>query len=146
MKRYVTEKGSGALNARFERGGPIYTSLLSFGEIHAVLARAHRMKKLSADDLAGIRAAFLNDWRLGLSAVEVNVHTMAELPRLVENYPLRASDAIHLSAAFWLMDTLQLRGRRPVRKDEFEFGAADLRLAQAATKCGLPVFNPEQFN
>ena len=71
---------------------------------------------------------------------------MSELPRLVENYPLRASDAIHLSAAFWLMDTLRLRGRRPLRRHEFEFGVADLRLADTAAKCGLPVFNPEQFN
>ena len=39
MKRYVIEKGSGALSARFERGENIYTSLLSFGEIHAALAR-----------------------------------------------------------------------------------------------------------
>jgi predicted nucleic acid-binding protein len=145
MKRYVTEKGSGALNARFERGEDIFTSLLSFGEIHTAIARAHRMKKLTTEELTRVREEFLNDWLFGLSAIEVNVNTMSALPGLVESYPLRAADAVHLSAAFWLRDTLRLRGHRPLPKDEMEFGVADKRLAEAAAKCGLSVFNPEQF-
>jgi predicted nucleic acid-binding protein len=146
MKRYVIEKGSGPLSARFERGENIYTSLLSFGEIHTALARAFRMERLTAEDLTRSREAFLNDWLFGMSAIEVNIHTMTALPGLVENYLLKAADAIHLSAAIWLRDRFRLRGHRPVHKDEVEFGVADTRLSQAATKCGLLVFNPELFD
>jgi uncharacterized protein len=146
MKRYVAEKGSAGLNARFERSETIYTSLLSFGEIHSVLARAYRTRSLTAEDLSKIREEFLNDWLFGLSKIEVNIHTMSALPELVEKYPLKAADAIHLSAAFWLRDTLRLRGLRPLAKHELEFGAADKQLGEAAAKCGLLVFDPEQFD
>ncbi len=146
MKRYVIEKGSDALSARFERGENIYTSLLSFGEIHAALARAFRMKRLTAEDLIRSREAFLNDWLFGISAVEVNVQTMTALPALVENYLLKAADAIHLSAAIWLRDRFRLLGHQQVPKDEVEFGVADTHLCKAAAKCGLPVFNPELFD
>jgi uncharacterized protein len=145
MKRYITEKGSGALNVRFERGEIIYTSLLSFGEIHTAIVRAYRMRRLAATDLSRIRETFLNDWCIGLTPIEVNVHTMKALPGLVENYPLRAADAIHLSAACWLRDTLRLREHRPLLEHEVEFGVADVRLGEAAAKCGLLVFNPEEF-
>jgi predicted nucleic acid-binding protein len=146
MKRYVAEKGSGALNARFERGEHIYTSVLSFGEIHAALAQAYRLKRLTAEGLRLSRDAFLNDWLIGLSAIEVNVQTMTALPGLVENYLLRAADAIHLSAMIWLRDTLHLEGHRPAHQDELEFGVADLRLGEAASKCGFRLFNPESFD
>jgi predicted nucleic acid-binding protein len=143
VKRYITERGSGALNARFERGEIIYTSLLSFGEIHTAIARAYRMRRLAAEDLTRIREAFLSDWLVGLSPIEVNVETMTALPGLVENYPLKAADAIHLSAAFWLWNSFRLRTHRPIPEHEVEFGVADQRLGQIALKCGLQVFNPE---
>jgi len=146
MKRYVVEKGSSALNARFERGDNIYTSLLSFGEVQTALARAFKVDRLTRQDLIGSREAFLNDWLFGMSSIEVNIHTMTALPELVENYPLKSADAIHLSAAIWLRDRLRLRGHRLVPKDEVEFGVADRRLGQAAEKCGLLVFNPELFD
>lgn len=144
IKRYFTEKGSPVLNARFERGGKIYTSLLTFGEVHAAMSRAHRMKKLSAVDLNKIREEFQSDWEIGLSPVEVNVQTMKALPKLVEEHPLKAGDAIHLSTAFWLNDTLRARGHSGRLEHSVEFGVADARLAEVAADCGLQVFNPER--
>lgn len=145
VKRYITEKGSGALNARFERGEIMYTSALSFGEIHTAFARAYRMKKLTIDGLNRMRETFSNDWSIGLSPIELNPQTMTALPGLVERYPLKAGDAIHLSAACWLRDTLRIRARRSEPDLEVEFGVADVRLGEAAAKCGLLVFNPEEF-
>jgi uncharacterized protein len=144
VKRYVAEKGSAALNARFDRDENIYTSVLSFGEIHAALAHAHRSKRLTTEDFTRSRDTFLNDWLLGLSAIEVNVQTMTALPALVESYLLRAADAIHLSAAIWLRDTLRSQGHRPAQ-DDIEFGVADVRLGEAASKCGFRLFNPEEY-
>ena len=98
------------------------------------------------EDLTRSREAFLNDWVFGMSAIEVNVHTMTALPALMENYPLKAADAIHLSAAIWLRDRFRLLGHQPVPKGEVEFGVADTHLSKAAAKCGLLVFNPELFD
>lgn len=145
MKRYVAEKGTAAVNARFESGGNIYTSMLSFAEVHTALTRAFRMKRLTLEDLARSREAFMNDWLVGLSAIEVNMQTMTALPILVETYLLRAADAIQLSATIWLRDSLRLQ-RRGSAQDELEFGVADVRLGQAAASCGFAVFNPEELD
>jgi hypothetical protein len=143
MKRYFAEKGTRALNARFERSEMIYTSVLSFGEVHSALARIYRMKEMSAAELARLRDAFESDWLIGLSALEVNLHAMASLPKLVERYPLRAGDAIHLSTAFWLKDTIRLRTRGALAGEPIEFGVVDRSLGLIAEKCGFQVFNPE---
>ena len=143
IKRYFKEKGSRALNARFERGEMIYTSVLSFGEVHAALARTYRMKEVNAEELIRLREAFESDWLVGLSALDVNLHAMIALPKLVEQYPLKAGDAIHLSTAFWLKDTIRLRTGGARAGESVEFGVADRSLGLIARKCGLQVFNPE---
>src|ERR1017187_525209 len=131
------------MNARFERGETIYTSLLTFGEVHAAISRAYRMEKLSAVELSRIRDVFRSDWQIGLSHVEVNVQTMTFLPKLVEQYPLRAGDAIHLSSVLWLKDTLLFRQHSDRAEGSVEFGVSDARLAEVAANCGIHVFNPE---
>jgi predicted nucleic acid-binding protein len=143
IKRYFKEKGSRALNARFERGGEIYTSKLSFAEVHGAIARAFRMKEVSFSELASLREAFEGDWLSGLSPLDVSLPIMIALPKLVETYPLKASDAIHLSTAYWLRDTVRLRAGGTFEEESVEFGVADARLGKIARKCGLQVFNPE---
>jgi predicted nucleic acid-binding protein len=143
IKRYFKEEGSRALNARFERGGEIYTSVLSFAEVQGALARAFRMKEVSFQEFVNLRKAFEGDWLVGLSPLEVSLYTMIALPKLVEQYPLKASDAVHLSTACWLRDTVKLRPGGVYAGESVEFGVADRRLGQIAAKCGLQVYNPE---
>ena len=143
MKRYFTEKGSRTLNARFERGEVMYTSVLSFGEVHSAFARVYRMKEMSSVELSRLREAFDSDWLVGLSALELNLQAMASLPKLVEQYSLKAGDAIHLSTAFWLKDMIRLRTRGYHAGEPIEFGVADRSLGLIAEKCGFQVFNPE---
>jgi predicted nucleic acid-binding protein len=143
VKRYSNEKGSGAVVARFESGEKIFTSMLSFSEVHSTLARKFRSMELSSLELAKLRENFLNDWLFSLSVLDLDSRTMSELPRLVEQYDLRAGDAIHLSSAFWLKDSIQLRRSRDQLEEFVEFGVADKRLVKIAQKCGLQVFNPE---
>jgi predicted nucleic acid-binding protein len=143
MKRYYEEKGSRAVSARFEAGEPIFTSVLSYGEVHAAMGRKFRSDEANVQGLQRRREAFTNDWLFGLSKVDLNVNTMSALPRLVEEYDLRAGDAIHLSAAFWLKDTVRLRQGSAPSDEIVEFGVADRRLSKIAALCGLRVFNPE---
>ncbi|HEV2521362.1 MAG TPA: type II toxin-antitoxin system VapC family toxin [Candidatus Acidoferrales bacterium] len=144
IKRYFKEKGSRALNARFERGGEIYTSKLSFAEVHGAIARAFRMKEVTFSEFASLREAFEGDWLAGLSPLDVSLPIMISLPKLVEAYPLKASDAIHLSTAHWLRDMVRLRSSGSFLEESLEFGVADQRLGLIARKCGLQVFNPEE--
>jgi hypothetical protein len=57
---------------------------------------------------------------------------MSAISRLVEQYGLKAGDAIHLSAAFWLRDAIRLGKFRGKAGEAVEFGAADKRLARIA--------------
>ena len=142
-KRYFQEKGTLAVSARFDGGERIYTSVLSYGEIHAAMGRKLRSNETDAEELERRRDAFTNDWVFALSKVELSVHTMSALPKLVEVYDLKAGDAIHLSAALWLRDTIRLRTKSTYAKEAFEFGVADRRLGWVAAQCGLQVFDPE---
>jgi predicted nucleic acid-binding protein len=145
MKRYSSERGSRALVARFERDHRIYTSRLSFAEIHSSIGRKFRSKELNFQDFKKVREEFMEDWLFSLSVLDLDSGTLSALPHLVEQFDLKAGDAIHLSAAFWLKDEITLRviGRpgEPV-----EFGVADRQLARIARQCGFCVFNPEDEN
>jgi hypothetical protein len=98
---------------------------------------------MSSKHLASLREAFESDWLIGLSPLEVNLHTMIALPKLVERYHLKASDAIHLSTACWLRDAVWLRPGGSHVGELVEFGVSDKRLAKIAQECELQVFNPE---
>jgi uncharacterized protein len=143
IKRYFREKGSDVMNARFDRGGQIYTSTLTYAEVQSAFGRAFRMKEITGARLGELREAFVQDWSFGLSALEVDTRTMIALPKLVEQYSLKASDAVHLSTAYWLRDSLRISSHRSAQADSVEFGVADKTLGQIAIQCGLRVFNPE---
>jgi predicted nucleic acid-binding protein len=143
VKRYVQEEGSKAVTSRFEQGETIYTSVLSFAEVHATIARKYRDRELSVNEKDKLVDEFLNDWLFSLSILELTTHTMSALPTLCEQYSLKASDAIHLSAAFWLKDTFRLHARGFERTGNIvEFGVSDRRLGEAALKCGFQIFIP----
>jgi predicted nucleic acid-binding protein len=114
VKRYFHERGSKAVVARFGREERIFTSKLSFAEIHSSLGRKFRTGELNSQDLARVREEFESDWLFSLSVLDLDVGTISAISQLVEQYDLKAGDAIHLSAAFWLRDTIRLgriRGR-----------------------------------
>jgi predicted nucleic acid-binding protein len=146
IKKYLGEKGSPAIRSRFESGERIFTSMLSYGEVHASIARKFRSKELDASELSKLREEFENDWFLSLSVLELDTRTMSALPQIVEKYSLRAGDAIHLAAAFWLEGSFEIGTTHSVPEVFVEFGVADRRLALIAHKCGLRVFNPEDEN
>jgi predicted nucleic acid-binding protein len=143
VKRYVLEEGSKAVTSRFERGETIYTSVLAFAEVHAAIGRKYRERKLSTKEKEKLVEEFLADWLFSLSILELTSATMLALPSLCEQYFLKASDAIHLSAAFWLKDAIRLRAKGFEDSGNFvEFGVSDRQLGEVALKCGFRVFNP----
>jgi predicted nucleic acid-binding protein len=143
VKRYSYERGSKAVVARFDREERIFTSRLSFAEVHSSLGRKFRAGELNSQDLTRIREEFESDWIFSLSLLDLDVGTMSAISQLVEQYDLKAGDAIHLSTAFWLRDTIRLGRFRSWPGELVEFGVADKQLARIARMCGLAVFDPE---
>ena len=142
-KRYFNETGSEVVAARFETGERIFTSLLSFAEVHSAIARKFRDKELNTQEFTTLRDAFQNDWLFSLSKLDLDINSLIALPRLVETYSLKAGDAIHLSTAVWLKDSLRVGVWSGKTGGTVEFGVADNRLAKVAQECGFQVFNPE---
>ena len=83
------------------------------------------------------------DFLFTLNVLEVDTNTMTALPGLVEQFPLKAADAVHLSAALWLRDMCRLVPDFAAGDTTIEFGVADQRLARVAAQYGCKVFNPE---
>jgi uncharacterized protein len=143
IKRYVQEEGSKAVASRFETGEKLYTSVLSYAEVYAAIGRKYRDQELNTDQKEKLVNDFLADWLFSLSILELTTATMSALPTLCEQYSLKASDAVHLSAAFWLKDAIRLRAKGFNDGGGIvEFGVSDRRLGEAALKCGFQVFNP----
>jgi predicted nucleic acid-binding protein len=144
VKRYVQEKGSNAVVSRFEREETIYTSVLSFAEVHAAIGRKYRDKQLNANEKKMLVDDFHADWLFSLTVLELTIHTMTALPTLCERYFLKASDAVQVSTAIWLNDSVRLRAKGfEGSRGMVEFGVADKRLSEIASRCGLQIFNPE---
>ena len=72
VKRYVQEAGSDAVIARFERGEIIYTSVLSFAEVHAAIrSQISGQTVESSAEKDKLVDAFLNDWLFSLNVLEL---------------------------------------------------------------------------
>lgn len=146
VKRYVQEDGSKAVASRFERGETIYTSVLSFAEVHAAISRKYREKELRASEKEKLVDEFQADWLFSLNILELTATTMSALPSLCEQYFLKASDAVHLSAASWLRDAIRVHAKGFEGSGNIvEFGVSDRQLGEAALKCGFQVFNPARI-
>ncbi len=142
-KLYWRELGSDAVLLRLRGKERVFTSALAYAEILAALGRKHQMGELTLRALEGARESFLHDWIFVLNVIEVDTKTMSALPDLVLRYPMKAGDAVHLSAALWLRDTCRLVPEVSAGDNRLEFCAADKALARIAAECGLAVFNPE---
>jgi predicted nucleic acid-binding protein len=153
VKCYFKERGTDVVIGRaIEPDQEVFTSIVTFAEVHSVMARKFREGQINSNEWGKAREAFEADWAVLLNIIGLDLQTMAELPKLMEQYSsgprgpfLQPLDAIHLSAAIWLSETAKFQ--IPRRSSEgLEFGVADRGLARIADKCGLRVFNPEEEN
>ena len=132
VKRYVREPGRNSLVQRLKTGGHLYSSAISYAEIHAALARKHREGELSRVEFLRARNDFEVDW-LEMQEVSVNHETLGPIVQLVEHVPLRGMDAIHLAAAIWLQRKF---------KEAPQIVSSDPRLLKAARRFRFDVYDP----
>lgn len=141
IKHYVQEKGTEEVRKNLEdeeeASRPVFTSVLTFAEIHAALARRAKDRSLSLEQFIRARTNFDSDWVRGVSAVDLGPAILSIIRNVVDQFALRGADMVHLASAIWLCDTAV------AMKSEFIFLSSDKLLAKAAVGCGLQVFNPE---
>lgn len=133
VKRYYQEPGSLLVRQRWAGSARVFTSRVSWAEVHAALARKRRDGGVSAAQFRVMADAFEREWP-AYDQLLVDSATLAEVRRLVRRHPLQGFDAIHLSAALWLQSQLD---------KALEFWVSDERLEAAAAQERLIVVNPE---
>jgi predicted nucleic acid-binding protein len=146
IKHYQNEVGSEALERKLrverENSRIVFTSVLTYAEIHAIIARRRREQLLTTKEAEELHDRFDADWAFELSPVELAGEVLASIRGIVGAHPLRGADVIHLASALWLRDTARL-GAGPSKSDrEVEFSSSDRQLCIAARKFRLEVFNP----
>ena len=139
VKRYVHERGSVWVRetTASPRGHLTHISLLTVAEIASALARRQREGSLSASERDCLFGAFLVDCARSYLLLRVEEDVIQHAVVLVNHHPLRTADAIQLSTALLLAQTL-----RDAHFDPVIVASADDRILQAALREGLQVENP----
>jgi uncharacterized protein len=132
VKRYYLEPGSRKVRESWAKFDRVFTSRVTYAEVHAALARKRRDGDISAVQFRSAASSFESEWS-AFDQILVDHATSIHIRRLVVQHSLRGFDAIHLSAALWLVEQI----------GHLEFWASDDRLAGAARKEQLLVVNPE---
>jgi predicted nucleic acid-binding protein len=124
-KLYVLEPETHEIQRLVDsQSGLVFTSVVTYAEMLAVLARCRREDRLTGAAHRSAKRRFLRDWRT-IHVVGVDERVLAPAETLIETHNLRGFDAIHLCAALWL--------GRPL------FACFDTRLRSAAGSAGLPL-------
>lgn len=146
VKHYVQEAGTEKLEdwLRIEEAASrqLFTSVLTFAEIHATLARRMQDKSLSTREFIRARKKFDSDWALRLSPIDLAPAVLG-IVRDVVGVGLRSADAVHLVSAVWLRDAALLGLTSNVKGVTVTFVTSDEKLAEAAQKKHFEVFNPQ---
>ena len=139
VKRYVGEVGTVWVRralARPVRQG-IYTALLAQPEVLSALQRKVRGRTLAAAEAQRLARRVQRHFARRYRLVAVTPACVTEANRLVQTYPLRAYDALHLACAHAVREALRQYGLpAPL------FVAADDALLAAASAEGFPIDNP----
>jgi uncharacterized protein len=146
IKRYQNEPGTDVLNARLQAEAKglraVFTSVLTYAEIHAALARRAREQLLTPEEAAAVADEFDADWVLSLGPIELETNVLGFVRDIVRGFPLRGADAIHLASALWLRDMARLGVKADQYTGPLIFVSSNKQLARAASKHKLEVFDP----
>jgi uncharacterized protein len=130
VKRYFLEPFSDDVIFKWKSATQIATSFVAYAETMASLYRKKREAHLGDILIKETIDAFQQDWQ-SFIRVEINDALNRYIDRVVERYPLRGFDAIHLASA------VVIHERFP---KDFVFSCFDQNLGRAANLEGLETF------
>ena len=123
-KRYVNEKGSDRVEEILTTASALGLSVICFSEVVFGMCRLRREAKISSAQYSQMKGALVQDVE-GAVMIHLTDQVIARAVGLLENWPLRSSDALHIAcAAAWASDL---------------FVSADDRQCKAARGHGLRV-------
>ena len=123
-KRYVAERGSDKVMALCLQADSLVVSVICLPELVSTLSRLVREKKLAKADYRKLKGEVMADLA-DIDICQITQDVLVSVVSLMEAYPLRAMDALHLACAL------------TVRPDFFV--SADRQQLSAARKAGLKV-------
>ncbi len=97
-KRYVREKGSDAVNHLFATSKNVVVSMLCMPEIFSAVNRLRRDKSIDAVQYAQLKDEILQEFP-NFEVCELSPEVIGRSVTLLEEYSLRALDALHLASA-----------------------------------------------
>ncbi len=98
VKLYLSEEGSEATRLAAAASDEKVTSPIAYAELRSALSRKLRMKELSEQAFRRHKSDFERDWEV-LTKSALDRFTIRRAADLVELFPLKAYDAIHLASA-----------------------------------------------
>jgi predicted nucleic acid-binding protein len=101
VKLYVEEDGSELVADYSRKSIFIATSRVAFAEARSAFARARREGILEVQAYCDVVANFNEDWP-SYFALEVSDSVLQRVDALVDKYPMRGFDAIHLASTIIL--------------------------------------------
>jgi predicted nucleic acid-binding protein len=123
-KRYVEEKGSDRVQAILSSASVLAVSVICVPEIVSALCRRRRERKLSTEEYRNAKGSVVSDMD-DATVIGITEEVVAQAVALLERFPLRSADALHVAcAAEWSTDL---------------FLSADNRQCRAARAHGLKV-------
>ena len=124
VKRYVEEPGSHRVQELCSRATHVSLSVICFPEMISTLNRLVRERKITKEQYAGLKTAMVEDLA-DMEIVNVMPSVVGCAVRLLEDYPLRALDALHLGCA--------------IEAGTDVFASADQRQLEAGRRSGVVV-------
>ena len=129
IKLYVYEAGSDEVKIRVQDAQIVSTSRVAYVEARAGVARKHRVGELTEEEYRRILEDLEGDWE-NYFVIEVSEDVTQLGGDLVDKYPLRGFDAIHLASGLLLKRRTRLH---------VSFFCFDERLQGAARAEGLAI-------
>ena len=115
VKLYIEEKGSRLVRDLVKRAEIVATSVVTYAEARAALARQRREGGLTAAGFGQAKNDFALDWPRYL-AVEVSEAVYRNAGDVAEKHRLRGFDSLHLASYLSLYGD----GVRPIRFSSFD--------------------------
>lgn len=134
IKLYVAEAGSDAVRRLVDGAAVVATSVVTYAETRAGLARLRRQGQLTRSSYASAKREFEEQWPAYLT-LEVTDALCRVAGALAERYALRGYDSVHLA-------TFAEVGRRAGPRDT-AFSSFDDRLNRAARALARLLAHPQ---
>jgi uncharacterized protein len=133
LKLYVQELHSDEVRILVDVAEGVGTSILTYTEIAAAMARAARIQLISNDAARSAWNNFVKDWA-DFTRLKLSMPLTERAASLAWEFGLRGYDAMHLSAALTWQDALEER---------ILLATCDRLLWSAGVKAGIPVWPDE---